>query len=104
MQTVLNFKTVDEFEDFTENARDEICSCILLSLQEAFELQEVEPVVLFEVDIDEDINTYEIYLHRNEWVTALSGCLDVLTERNRNDEAIDAYLLIKKIKEVDNVE
>lgn len=104
MQTVLNFKTVDEFEDFTENARDEICSCILLSLQEAFELQEVEPVVLFEVDIDEDINTYEIYLHRDEWVTALSGCLDVLTERNRNDEAIDAYLLIKKIKEVDNVE
>lgn len=104
MQTVLNFKTVDEFEDFTENARDEICSCILLSLQEAFELQEVEPVVLFEVDIDEDVNTYEIYLHRDEWVTALSGCLEVLTERNRSDEAIDAYLLIKKIKEVDNIE
>jgi hypothetical protein len=104
MQTVLNFKTVDEFEDFTENARDEICSCILLSLQEAFELEETEPVVLFEVDIDEDINTYDIYLHRNEWVTALSGCLDVFTEYNRGDDAIDTYLLIKKIEEVDKVD
>jgi hypothetical protein len=98
MITSFEFDTVEDFEEFAENAREEICSCILFSLQKGYEDQE-EDTILFDVTLKEDINIYEIFLNRAEWTTALDSCIEVFTDRNMSDEAIDAYLLRQKIKE-----
>jgi hypothetical protein len=98
MITSFEFETIEDFEEFAENARDRICSCILFSLDRAFEDKE-EDTVLFDVSVKQDINIYEIFLNKAEWVTALNSCIEVFTNSNMSDEAIDAYLLIKKIKE-----
>lgn len=98
MTTSLNFNTVEEFTEYTQNARAEICSCILSSLQDAFEEEEEEPVVL-EVTLNLSDFVYEIVIDRQEWITALTKCKDIFVESTLADEAIDAYQLIKKLEQ-----
>jgi len=102
MLTSFEFETIEDFEEFAENARDKICSCILFSLTKAFEEKENDPI-LFDVTVRDDINVYEIFLNRSEWITGLTSCIEVFTQSNLADQAIDAYLLVQKLKEeVDN--
>lgn len=98
MVTSFEFETVEEFEEFAENARDKICSCILFSLGKAFEEGENDPII-FDVTVRHDTNIYEIFLNKSEWITGLTTCIEVFTDRNLPDEAIDTYLLIQKLKQ-----
>jgi hypothetical protein len=96
MTTSFEFETVEELQQFAENARDEICSCILLSLTKAFEDREIEPVI-FTLNVENSPEIFEMYLQRQEWNKALSVCLDYFTVNNSPDQAIDTYFLIQKI-------
>lgn len=98
MTTSLNFETVEEFTEYTQTARAEICSCILSSLQDAYEEQEDEPVVL-EVTLSSDKHIYEIILNRQEWATALGVCRDIFVDNEFIDEAIDVYEFLKKLEQ-----
>jgi hypothetical protein len=42
--------------------------------------------------------SFEISLTSKEWLTALENCLKHYSEWEMSDEAIDTYLLIKKLK------
>jgi hypothetical protein len=98
MTTSFEFESVKELQQFAENARDEICSCIVLSLSQALEEGEEEPVI-FELSLKEGSDLYEMYLNRAEWNKALDTCLEFFTDNNYPDQAIDTYFLIQKINE-----
>lgn len=97
MTTSFEFETVKELQQFAETARDEICSCILFSLNQAIEEDDDEPVV-FDLSLKNGTDVYEMYLNKVEWDKALDTCLSFFTENNLSDQAIDTYLLIQKIK------
>lgn len=98
MITSFEFETVEELQDFVENAKDKICSCILYSIEQALEEKEDEPVV-FDMALKESLDLLEMYLHKDSWVKALNACLSYFTDNNFPDQAIDAYLLLEKIKD-----
>lgn len=99
MTTSLNFKTFEQYTEYMETARAEICSCTLPILQEAYDEKEDNPLIMAASITGED-GVYEMTLARNQWPTMLEKCIEILsTTAKYENDAIDAYLLLKKLRE-----
>lgn len=99
MTTLLNFETIDEYSNYMETARAEICSCTIHVLEEAYLDKEDHPSIMTAAITGED-QVYEMSLSRSQWPIMLEKCLEILSESDRYaDDAIDAYLLLEKLKQ-----
>ena len=99
MTTLLSFETLDEYTEYMESARAEICSCALQALSEAYEDKDDNPSIMTAA-IVEGNELYEMSLARNQWPVMLEKCLDILSEdKEYANDAIDAYLLLEKLKQ-----
>lgn len=99
MTTLLNFETIEEYTNYMENARAEICSCALQALLEAYDDKEDNPSIMSAAIANEN-EVYEMSLARNQWPVMLEKCLEILSEEKEYaDDAIDAYLLLEKLKQ-----
>lgn len=99
MTTSLKFNSLEEYIEYITTSKTDICSCILQGIENGLLEKDDNPEIFkFSIGKDsEDQNAYSMFLDKKEWITGLSNCLRIFTDDNRSDDAIDTYLLIKKI-------
>ena len=60
--------------------------------------KKVKTVILFECIFDEEDYAFEIKLPKENWAACLEDLKEYFREEEYNDEAIDCYELLKKLK------
>jgi hypothetical protein len=94
----LSIESLEELNTIFKEKSVEMTANIRESIQEAFSNRK-KTALLFEIEIDGMDSSFEISITTKEWVTALENCLKHYEEWEMGDDAIDTYLLIKKLKE-----
>jgi len=92
----IKFKNTDEFERVFKQQDQEITDSIYESIEEASQLKK-RTANLFEISFENVEVVYNISLPLSQWETALQTCLDLYTNSNEPDKAIDTYLLMKRV-------
>lgn len=86
LETMFREKTIE----MTDNIKD--------SIQEAVTTKK-RVAQLFEIQMEGVEGSFEISLPKKEWIIALENCLRHYEEWEHSDDAIDTFLLIKKLKD-----
>lgn len=94
----LSIESLEELNTIFKEKSVEMTANIRESIQEAFSNRK-KTALLFEIEIDGMDSSFEISITTKEWITALENCLKHYEEWEMGDDAIDTYLLIKKLKE-----
>lgn len=93
----LYFDTPRSFTEYFNERTKEITDHIFNCVREGIE-EKKKNILLFEVEVEGNEYMFDISLPKKEWVKALEGCLAHYEELNAEDECIDTYLLIQKLK------
>ena len=83
----------DRFEDYTDYIKDnhvEICWTITRSIEKAVRGNKDE-ALLFEIYFAGQDFVYEITIDKPDWVDSLTRSIQVFTDNNESDKAIEAY-------------
>lgn len=94
----LEIQSVDQLEDILKQRTADITTSIRDSIQQAFEHNK-KTAVLFEITLEDTDVCFEVSITTKEWLTALNSCLADYHRWELEDDAIDTYLLIEKIKQ-----
>jgi hypothetical protein len=92
----------DHFEDYTDYIKDnhvEICTAIFRSIERAIKENEDE-ALLFEIFFGGQDFVYEVTIDRPDWIGSLDRCIDLFTQHNQADLAIDAHQLKTLVEEL----
>lgn len=89
---------INEFSDIFREKTVDMTTSIRDSIQEALE-QGKRTANLFEVEFEGVETIMEITLPKNQWKTALDNCLKHFEEWEMGDDALDTYLVLKKLNE-----
>ena len=91
------FKDMGEFTESFSERTPRMTLLIAKSISEAVKAKK-KTANMFEVSIEGGDTSFEISLPKSQWETALGACLKYFEEWEMSDEAIDTYLLLKKVK------
>lgn len=94
----LQIESVEHLDDIFRTKSVEMTDTIKTSIQDAYNANK-RTAQLFEIEIIGGDNTFEISLGKTQWITALENCLRHYEEWGHSDDAIDTYMLIKKLKD-----
>jgi hypothetical protein len=94
----LEIDSLEELEAMFKEKSVEMTDAIRESIQEAYDSKK-RTALLFEIQIEGVENAFEISITRKEWIIALENCLRHYEEWEHGDDALDTYLLIKKLKD-----
>jgi len=94
----LEIDSLEELEAMFKERSVEMTDAIRESIQEAYDSKK-RTALLFEIQIEGVENAFEISITRKEWIIALENCLRHYEEWEHGDDALDTYLLIKKLKD-----
>jgi hypothetical protein len=94
----LEIDSLEELEAMFKEKSVEMTDAIRESIQEAFDNKK-RTALLFEIQIEGVESAFEISITRKEWIIALENCLRHYEEWEHGDDALDTYLLIKKLKD-----
>ena len=95
----LEFDTIKEYESYFKKNKVEVAKTIAKSISEAYD-NEKEEAFVFEIGFEgNDQIVYEVSVEKDQWEQSLEACLKIFTDHDENDEAIDTYLITKKIKQ-----
>jgi hypothetical protein len=94
----LEIDSLEELEAMFKERSVEMTDAIRESIQEAYDSKK-RTALLFEIQIEGVENAFEISVTRKEWIIALENCLRHYEEWEHGDDALDTYLLIKKLKD-----
>jgi hypothetical protein len=94
----IEIHSLEELESIFRERSVDMTNNIREGIQEAFDKKK-KTALLFEIHIEGLDNSFEISLPIRQWTIALENCLKHYEEWEMSDEAIDTYLLNKKIKE-----
>lgn len=94
----LEIDSLEELEAMFREKSVELTDAIRESIQEAFDNKK-RTALLFEIQIGGVESAFEISITRKEWIIALENCLRHYEEWEHGDDALDTYLLIKKLKD-----
>ena len=89
---------INEFSDMFREKTVDMTTSIRDSIQEALD-QNKKTANLFEVEFEGVETIMEITLPRNQWKTALDSCLKHFEEWEMGDDALDTYLILKKLNQ-----
>jgi hypothetical protein len=89
---------INEFSDMFREKDVEMTTSIRDSIQEALE-QNKKTANLFEVEFEGVETILEISLGKSQWKVALENCLKHYEEWEMGDDALDTYLVLKKLNE-----
>jgi len=94
----LKVEGINEFSDMFREKDVEMTTSIRDSIQEALE-QNKRTANLFEVEFEGVETIMEISLPKSQWKVALDNCLKHYEEWEMGDDALDTYLVLKKLNE-----
>ena len=94
----LTVEGINEISDMFREKTVDMTTSIRNSIQEALD-QNKKTANLFEVEFEGVETIMEITLPRNQWKTALDNCLKHFEEWEMGDDALDTYLILKKLNQ-----
>jgi len=93
----LQIESLDQLDTLFKNKTVDMTTSIRDSIQEAF-VGKKKTAFLFEIEMDGMDTAFEISIRTKEWETALQNCLSHFREWGMQDDEIDTWQLIQKIK------
>jgi hypothetical protein len=93
----LQIESLEELENIFRERSVDMTNNIREGIEEAMNSSK-KTAILFNIEMEGMDTSFEISLTSKEWLTALENCLKHYSEWEMSDEAIDTYLLIKKLK------
>ena len=94
----LEIESLEELEAMFKEKSVEMTDSIKEAVQQAYDTNK-KTAMLFSIEIEGVDSAFEISITRKEWITALEKCLRHYEEWEHGDDALDTYLLIKKLKD-----
>jgi len=88
----VNFRNVDEFTNFVKDNKVDISNAIYRSIEKAVKENQKE-ALLFEIHFMGQEFLYEITIDQPDWIDSLNKSIEVFTNSNESDKAIDAHEL-----------
>jgi len=93
---IYNFDSPTEYVNFVKTNKSEVTKAIVQGINLALDL-ELDNAVILELNFDRQKQAFEISLDKSQWETSLNACIDIFVENNESDNAIDTYLVKKKL-------
>ena len=93
----LQIESLEELNSMFKHKTVDITTSVRDSIQEAF-VNKKRTALLFEIEMDGMDTAFEISITTKEWETALQNCLSHFREWGMQDDEIDTWQLIQKIK------
>lgn len=93
----LEFESLKEYENYFTKNKLEVARTIAQGISKAHE-SEKEEALIFEIGFENsDQIVYEVSVEKKEWIRSLDACLDIFTKEEDSDNAIDTFLIKKKL-------
>lgn len=95
----LKFRNLQEYENYFLVNKIDITRQIVKSISESSD-QNIPEAKICDVMFGENNQlVYEISVDSDEWIPSLESCLKIFLDQNFSDDAIDTYLVKKKLLE-----
>lgn len=101
----VNFDSFDDYTNYIKENGVDICNAIHKSIERAIKENEDE-ALLFEIFFAGQEFVYEITIDKPDWIDSLNRCVQVFTDNNESDKAIDAHelkLLLEDLLDVEKI-
>lgn len=94
-----NFADLEEYSNYIKTSKIEIATVMYKSIEEAIKANAKEASV-FEIFFEGEEFVYEVTIEQHEWINTLESCLEIFTEKESPDNAIEVYQLLEIAKEL----
>lgn len=94
-----NFTDLEEYSNYIKTSKIEIATVMYKSIEEAIKINAKEASV-FEIFFEGEEFVYEVNIEQHEWINTLESCLEIFTEKESPDNAIEVYQLLEIAKEL----
>jgi len=91
------FKSLEDFEEAMSQQTPILSNAIYDSISQSYQKGN-KTCTLFNISISSQQLEYQITLPKKQWLKALQSCLKDFEAFEQVDDAIDCYLLIKKLQ------
>ena len=88
----VNFHTFEEYQDYIQDNPVQVCEALYKSFNEALRTNK-EDALMFEIFFENQDYVYEVFLEKENWTDSLERCVEIFSEHNQANLAIDAYEL-----------
>ena len=88
----VNFHTFEEYQDYIQDNPVQVCEALYKSINEAVRTNK-EDALMFEIFFENQDYVYEVFLEKENWTDSLERCVEIFSEHNQANLAIDAYEL-----------
>lgn len=94
-----SFKNMEELSDYFESEAGliENSKAIFETISHCYSTRK-KIAQVSSLDLDDENIEFTVKINESEWLKALEHCLLVFEQYNAQDESIDTYLLIQKLK------
>lgn len=94
-----HFADLEEYSNYIKTSKVEIATVMYKSVEEAIKANAKEASV-FEIFFEGEEFVYEVTIEQHEWINTLESCLEIFTEKESPDNAIEVYQLLEIAKEL----
>tara|TARA_B100001093_G_scaffold277390_1_gene265123 strand:- start:1259 stop:1558 length:300 start_codon:yes stop_codon:yes gene_type:complete len=88
----VNFHTFEEYQDYIQGNPVQVCEALYQSINVALRTNK-EDALMFEIFFENQDYVYEVFLEKENWTNSLERCVEIFSEHNKSDLAIEAYEL-----------
>jgi len=88
----VNFHTFEEYQDYIQDNPVEVCEALYQSINEALRTNK-EDALMFEIFFVNQDYVYEVFLEKENWTDSLERCVEIFSEHDKANLAIEAYEL-----------
>ena len=94
-----NFTDLEEYSNYIKTSKIEIATVMYKSIEEAIKAN-TKTASVFEIFFEGEEYVYEVTIEQHEWINTLESCLEIFTEKESPDNAIEVYQLLEIAKEL----
>lgn len=96
---IKSFKNMEELSDYfkSEEGLIESSKAMFETISHCYSTRK-KIAQVYSLDFDDENNPYTVKINELGWIKALEHCLLIFERYNAQDESIDTYLLIQKLK------
>lgn len=91
------FKDKEEFEELFSKSTPEVTGYIMIAIKEAID-SKTKTAKLFNIGFTDVEESLDITLPKSQWAKAIEECTDLYRKWDMPDQAIDSFMLGKKLK------
>ena len=92
----VNFHTFEEYQDYIQNNPVNVCQALYESIDEALRSNN-DDALMYEIYFRNQDYVYEVFLEKENWIDSLDRCVEIFSDNNKSNLAIEAYELKKVV-------